>query len=79
MSTADPGSASATPNWSKTVRDNGRQPVPTNAEDSFGRVSPFDRPGAHAHRKPIRDRTIDTEMTGDNRYSGDVGDQPISV
>lgn len=67
MSTADFGPASATPNWSKPVRDNGRQPVTTNAEDSSGRVSPCDRAGGRAHRKPIKDRTIDTEVTGDNR------------
>jgi len=53
--------------------------VTTSAEDSSDRFSPFDRSGLAAHRKPITDRTIDTEMTEDNRYSGDVGDQPISV
>lgn len=79
VSTADSVSESATPNGSKTVRDNGRQPVTTSVEVSSGRVSPFDRPGTRAHRKPIRDSTIETEMTGDNRYSDDVGHQPISV
>lgn len=79
MSTAESGPPSATPNWSKTVRDNRRQPVTTSGEDSFGRVSPCERPAASAHRNPITYGASEAEVTRDNRYSGDIGSQPISV
>lgn len=46
MSTADSGPPSASPNWSKTARDNRRQPVTTGGENSFGPVSPCERPAA---------------------------------
>ena len=73
MSTAESGPPSATPNWSKTVRDNRRQPVTTSGEDSFGRVSPCERPAASAHRNPITYGASEAEVARDNRYSGDIG------
>jgi hypothetical protein len=53
--------------------------VTTNAENSAGRVSPFEPPGARAHRNPITYGALEAEVTGDNRYRGDVGNQPIFV
>lgn len=79
MSTAESGPPSATPNWSKTVRDNRRQPATTSGEDSFGHVSRCERPGASGHRNPITYGASEAEVIRDNRYSGDVGDQLISV
>lgn len=79
MSTAESGPPSATPNWSRTVRDNRRQPPTTSAENSSRRISSCGRASVKAHRNPITYVAIEAEGTRDNRYNGDIGDQPISV
>lgn len=68
MSTAESGPPTATPNCSETVRDNRRQPATTSGENSFGRVSPCERP---ADERPSKSHHVRRE-----RGRGDLR-QPV--